>query len=86
MPILKSTDFNLPRTWEINLSHGGLIQIRIKRSSRIIMKDGFRIAEAAGLLRKKSGAKKIEILTESLVCSKTLQFLSEREISIKQKD
>ena len=57
--------------------------IVIDRKSRIIMKDGYRIFEIAKKIRSFEVGKKISVLSNAPVCSKTKKFLSQNEISIK---
>ena len=59
------------------------IFIVIDRKSRIIMKDGYRIFEIAKKIRNFEVGKKIIVLSNAPVCSKTQKFLSQNEISIK---
>ena len=59
------------------------IYIVIDRKSRVIMKDGYRILEIAKKIRKFETGKNVSVLSGAPVCSKTREFLTENNITIK---
>lgn len=79
---LDPKQFGLPsRTMIIQISPKNLA-IVINRSSRIIMKDGIRIAEYADRIKKVKPSVKVAFQTSAPVCSKTRAFLSAKGLSI----
>jgi len=74
-------EYNLhPRTVleDLGKKHFAII---IDRKSRIIMSDGKKIKEKAGLLLK-NNIKKVSLKTNAPVCSKTIKYLSDFKINI----
>lgn len=61
---------------------GDRMRIVINRKSRIIMKDGERIAEMAGKIKKVYPDKAIVLATTAPVCGKTRPWLEERGITV----
>ena len=57
--------------------------IVMDRKSRIIMKDACRILEIVKKIRGFETGKKVSILSNAPVCSKTQKFLTENNIAIK---
>ena len=49
--------------------------------SRIIMKDGYKIAEAAKQIKNKTNSS-VSLATTAPICSKTTRFLNENDIKI----
>ena len=49
--------------------------------SRIIMKDGYKIAETAKQIKNKTNSR-VSLATTAPVCSKTTRFLNENDIKI----
>ena len=49
--------------------------------SRIIMKDGYKIAEAVNQIKNKTNSN-VSLATTAPVCSKTTRFLNENDIKI----
>lgn len=58
------------------------VAIVINRKSRIIMADGKKILEKAGMIRQCSPGVKIILKTSAPVCSKTTQFLAANSIMV----
>ena len=57
------------------------IAIVVDRKSRIIMKDGYKIAEAVKQIKNKTNSS-VSLATTAPVCSKTTRFLNENDIKI----
>ena len=57
--------------------------IVMDRKSRIIMKDGYRILEIVKKIRGFEIGKKVSVLSNAPVCSKTQKLLTENNIAIK---
>ena len=55
----------------------------IDRKSRIVMKDGHRIFAIAKQIKSFEVGKKISVLSNAPICSKTKKFLSQNDIAIK---
>ena len=74
--------YNLhPRT-KLKKSENGVFVV-IDRKSRIVMKDGHRVYDIAKQIRTFEVDKKISVLSNAPICSKTKKFLSQNDIDIK---
>ena len=74
--------YNLsPRTKLLENNKGSLFVI-VDRKSRIVMKDGHKIAKMAEDIKKVNQNKKISLLTSAPVCSKTKKHLLKCSIPV----
>ena len=74
--------YNLhPRT-RLKKNEKGVFVV-IDRKSRIVMKDGHRIYEIAKQIKTFEVGKKISVLSNAPICSKTKKFLFQKDITIK---
>ena len=74
-------EFGLSKRVELYKDRNKVI-IKAKRKSRIIMNDGLRFFEIAKKIKENNKEKKISLLTNAPICSKTKSFLIKKEISI----
>ena len=58
------------------------ITIKITRKTRIIMKDGHRLLNAANKIKKIREQKDICLNTSAPICSKTKKFLEDQGVSV----
>lgn len=74
-------EFGLSKRVELYKDRNKVI-IKAKRKSRIIMNDGLRFFEIAKKIKENNKEKKISLLTNAPICSKTKSFLMKKNISI----
>lgn len=74
-------EFGLSKRVELYKDRNKVI-IKAKRKSRIIMNDGLRFFEIAKKIKENDKEKKISLLTNAPICSKTKSFLMKKNISI----
>jgi len=74
-------EFGLSKRVELYKDRNKVI-IKAKRKSRIIMNDGLRFFEIAKKIKENNKEKKISLLTNAPICSKTKKFLIKKNISI----
>lgn len=74
--------FGLPAMTQITQLSPGHLAIVINRSSRIIMKDGERLAKYSESIKKVKPGTMLSIKTSTPVCSKTKAFLAAKDIGI----
>tara|TARA_X000000368_G_scaffold317855_1_gene255200 strand:+ start:161 stop:415 length:255 start_codon:yes stop_codon:yes gene_type:complete len=75
--------YNLPPRTRLRKSEKGVFVV-IDRKSRIVMKDGHRVYEIAKQIRTFEIGKKISVLSNAPICSKTKKFLFQNGIAIKR--
>ncbi len=76
---LNLENIDIPRGTEIKESRGKIYIIK-ERKSRIVMKDGEKIAALAQDIGAKNPGNKLIFKTNAPLCSKTRAFLEERNI------
>ncbi len=75
--------YDLPPRTRLRKSEKGVFVV-IDRKSRIVMKDGHRVYEIAKQIRTFEVGKKISVLSNAPICSKTKKFLFQNGIAIKR--
>ncbi len=73
--------FGLAARYQVGLLTNGMPVLLIARKTRIIMKDGLRIMELLKTITKKTG-KQPSFAHTGPICSKTLAFLRENDITV----
>tara|TARA_B100001250_G_C19650742_1_gene722550 strand:+ start:440 stop:694 length:255 start_codon:yes stop_codon:yes gene_type:complete len=81
MKKINPREFGLSKRVELYKDRNKVI-IKAKRKSRIIMNDGLRFFEIAKKIKENNKEKKISLLTNAPICSKTKSFLMKKNISI----
>ena len=74
--------YNLPPRTKLLENNKGSLFVIVDRKSRIVMKDGHKIAKMAEDIKKVNQNKKISLLTSAPVCSKTKKHLLKCSIPV----
>ena len=74
MKKINPREFGLSKRVELYKDRNKVI-IKAKQKSRIIMNDGLRFFEIAKKIKENNKEKKISLLTNAPICSKTKKFL-----------
>jgi len=86
MKKLDTRKYGLTKSAKIYKTNNGEIAIVKDRKSRIIMKDGYKILEAAKKIQAEEPNTKIVFLSTAPVCSKTKTYLENKGILTKRVD
>ena len=78
---IASKSVGAPTRSVIGLDNNNHLYIIKNIKSRIIMKDGYKIAEAVKQIKNKTNSS-VSLATTAPVCSKTTRFLNENDIKI----
>ena len=82
MEMLNPADFGFSSRTVLKFIKKNQVAFVINRKSRIVMKDGYDIAEKADVVRKSMPSAALIVMTDAPVCSKTERFLADKGINI----